>query len=627
MKRPSKSIAHFGVAPHSLHTTNRCFAALVFVLVAIVSSLESFAAHPADTRPLDEAAYRRPVDLLVNETHDAIAVACSGTGEIDILHRRTGDRIQKITIASSVDALVPIQNDLLFAAISTHGHSVTILRWGERGEVHVLSTHLTNDSPVAGAWDSRTSRLFVSCLWSKRLSVLEFAPASLAKGASPELTKNHTVDLSFSPRSILVIPEQPLFIVADGFGRELCVLDTETMSVKVQHDFFGSSIRSLVHWSSGDSLSPGYRSRVLALHSMVNEYAKTDENEIHWGVLITNDVHVVDTQRLVQDNQEGIYRTGKVHPVGIPGNGAAEPTCMSLHQPTGAVAVAIGGTDQIAIGKVDSFTYRYVDVGRYPSSVVWSKSGAEIYVANQFDDSISVVDTLSGKVTRVIEQGPIRELTTAELGEQLFHSATLSHDRWLTCASCHTDGHTNGQIADNFADRSFGAPKRVLSLRGVKGTGPFTWLGHEMTLANQTISSIRKTMNSYRRLDDDEVASIVAYMESLEPSVPLRIARKQWDPEEFSKGKLVFESRGCSQCHKPDNYTTNDVFDVGFRDERGVGHFNPPSLRGVSQKGKELFHDNRANGLRGVLVDHQHQLDSPLSDDELKALLVFLESI
>ncbi len=32
-------------------------------------------------------------------------------------------------------------------------------------------------------------------------------------------------------------------------------------------------------------------------------------------------------------------------------------------------------------------------------------------------------------------------------------------------------GHTNGQIADNFADRSFGAPKRVLSLKGVKGTG------------------------------------------------------------------------------------------------------------------------------------------------------------
>ncbi len=114
----------------------------------------------------------------------------------------------------------------------------------------------------------------------------------MTKGNSPELTKNHTVDLSFSPRSILLIPEQPSFDSGRWIRTRIVCVDTESMSIKVQHDFFGSSIRSLAHWSAGDSLSPGYRSRVLALHSMVNEYAKTDENEIHWGVLITNDVHV-----------------------------------------------------------------------------------------------------------------------------------------------------------------------------------------------------------------------------------------------------------------------------------------------------------------------------------------------
>ncbi len=131
-------------------------------------------------------------------------------------------------------------------------------------------------------------------------------------------------------------------------------------------------------------------------------------------------------------------------------------------------------------------------------------------------------------------------------------------------------------------------------------------------------------MNSYRRLDDDEVASIVAYMESLEPPVPLRIARKQWDTEGFSKGKLVFESRGCSQCHKPDNYTTNDVFDVGFRDERGVGQFNPPSLRGYRRRAKNYFTIIVPMVCEGFWSTTSTNWNSPLSDDDLKLCLFFL---
>ena len=139
-----------------------------------------------------------------------------------------------------------------------------------------------------------------------------------------------------------------------------------------------------------------------------------------------------------------------------------------------------------------------MEVGRYPSAVAWSSDGQTVYVANQFDDSISVVDVESATVASVIPQGAMRKFSESELGEQLFHSATLSHDRWLTCASCHVDGHTNGQLSDNFGDRSYGAPKRVPSLLGVKGTAPYTWLGHEEHLKGQIVSSVRKTMHSYR---------------------------------------------------------------------------------------------------------------------------------
>src|SRR2546430_7868047 len=48
-----------------------------------------------------------------------------------------------------------------------------------------------------------------------------------------------------------------------------------------------------------------------------------------------------------------------------------------------------------------------------------------------------------------------------------------------------SDGHTNGLLNDNFTDGSFGTPKRVLSLLGVKDTGPWAWTGHLDKLPEQ----------------------------------------------------------------------------------------------------------------------------------------------
>ena len=64
----------------------------------------------------------------------------------------------------------------------------------------------------------------------------------------------------------------------------------------------------------------------------------------------------------------------------------------------------------------------------------------------------------------------------------------------------------------------------------------------------------------------------------------------------------------------------------GLRDEAGESHFNPPSLRGVSQGGP-YFHDNRAATLEEVFTRHRHQLGGELSKPDLDALLAFLNSV
>src|SRR5207302_3757394 len=133
------------------------------------------------------------------------------------------------------------------------------------------------------------------------------------------------------------------------------------------------------------------------------------------------------------------------------------------------------------------------------------------YVANHFSDSVSIVELGDGKLVKEIPLGPTPELQSAERGERLFFDARLAHDGWLSCHSCHSDGHSNGLLNDNLGDGSFGAPKRVLSLLGSGDTGPWAWNGGIGSLKEQIAKSIRTTMHG-RKPPDEQVRALAAYL-------------------------------------------------------------------------------------------------------------------
>ncbi|MFO0383973.1 MAG: cytochrome c peroxidase [Pirellula sp.] len=567
------------------------------------------------------ACYRKPVAILHLPRTDQLVLATKNDGSLLFYNRLTHQLEQKLSLGGSLESVVPILDGKYLAAIDSVQHLVHIVESpteSQRSNAKLHKSLVTSRYPQRALWDYANSMLYVSCVWSKRLDVFSLAIETESLVADK---KAATIDLPVWPGAMMMIKDE--LLVTDNFGADACRVSTLTHQVTKRKDWFGSSVRSLVEIPTKENEPK----KIGVMHTVLNEYARTNPQEIQWGVLLTNDLRLLNVDRVLDDEETNVYRSGRFHPVGIPGNGAAEPTDISVHHETGRVAVAVGGTDQVAIGDIDSVAFRFLDVGRFPTAVAWSPDGNELYVANQFDDTYSVVDVLNRKVVRHVSLGTMRSLEPKELGEQLFHSATLSHDRWLTCASCHIDGHTNHQLSDNLGDLDFGAPKRTPSLRGIRDTAPYTWLGHSQTLEAQTVASIRKTMNSYRRLDKDEVEHLVAFMESLEPLPSVAEARGIVDHEQVREGKLVFERVGCAECHSEDRYTSFGVYDVGIKDENEKRLFNPPSLKGLSQRGPMLFHDNRAHGIRGVLVDEKHQLTEELSDRDLENLIQFLESL
>jgi cytochrome c peroxidase len=186
------------------------------------------------------------------------------------------------------------------------------------------------------------------------------------------------------------------------------------------------------------------------------------------------------------------------------------------------------------------------------------------------------------------------------------------------------DGHSNGLLNDNLSDGSFGTPKRVLSLLGVKDTPPWAWNGSVRDLKDQVRKSIEITMRGARPTEE-QVEDLAAFLGTLPPPPPLR-PEAAATAAAIRRGKELFHEQGCAGCHVPPVYTSGKTYDVNLADEVGNTMFNPPSLRGVGQGGP-YFHDNRAASLEALFTAHRHQLKKELAKEELADLLAFLRSL
>ena len=146
------------------------------------------------------------------------------------------------------------------------------------------------------------------------------------------------------------------------------------------------------------------------------------------------------------------------------------------------------------------------------------------------------------------------------------------------------------------------------------------------TLKDQIHRSMEKTMHGPQPLTDAQADDVAAFLRALRPPPPVAAARGlALDDEARERGKTLFNQSDCIDCHRSPKYTSEKVYEIGLSDEMGNRKFNPPSLRGVSQRAR-WFHDGRAKKLEEVFTLHGHQAEG-LSTGEIRDLLAFLEGL
>lgn len=552
----------------------------------------------------ESKSYRRPSSILKTPGHLVIANRQSGTVSIVNLDQ---DQITEYSVGESLRDLVHL-TDHQFLTVDYQKNQMIQFRL-EAGKLTVESRTDVAHYPQSIAVSADGKLAYVSSLWSRQITCLQAHEHSA-------WTVVAKVDLDFAPGELLLIKNEQSLLVADHFGGKLAVIDCKEKTIQWNHQISGHNIRGL-------SLANDGKTIVLS-HQMLNELAHTSRNDIHWGLLMSNDLRWIPVEAICSSTKE-LYQSAHMHPLGKENHAAGDPGNLAVAK-TNRVVATISGVNEIAYGHEDDFWMKRIKVGKHPVDVCFDEDASNAYVINSFEDSVSVFNFEKEKIVKTISLGAVRGLTEIEQGEQLFFNAGLSHDGWMSCHSCHTDGHTNGGLNDNFTDGSFGAPKRVLSLLGRKNTAPFSWRGNVESVEDQIRSSIENTMKSQKEPDETEVQLLAKFIKQLPPPPSLSLARQKSHAATIQMGKNLFEAWNCNRCHAPPSYTTPATYDVKLKDEEGNRRFNPPSLLGVSQR-DSYFHDGRAKSISEVFGRHRHQLPENASAEEIARLIEFLESL
>jgi C-terminal peptidase prc len=568
-----------------------------------------------------EPRLRRPAALGLADHGRLLFVAQRGGGAVSVIDTRTLRTTAEVKVGRGIADLAVTPDGGRLLATDEEAHELVVLNRRGSG-LDVAHRLKVSPYPVTVQVAPDGARCFVASLWSRALTIIDLAPGAGAKGGQgPRVVK--VLDLPFPPRKQLVVKDGAKLIVADSFGGRLAVVDVGRGELESVRVLPAHNIRGLALAPGGDNL--------LVAHQALNALATATFDDIHWGNLVTNDLRALPLADVL-DPKADLLRGSRLYHLGEVGRGAADPSGLAVG--AGAQTVlALGGAGEVAVRRGQEDWWR-APVGRRPTAVVVSPDGRRAYVANTLADSVSVVDLVGEKVEAEVGLGPLPRLGAAERGELLFYDARLSHDGWLSCHSCHTDGHANGLLVDNQTDGSLGTPKRVLSLLGVGDTGPWAWNGKMADLESQVRKSVESTMQGARP-SAEQVKDLTAFLRSLSPPPPrtagINPAARLTpagtaDVVAMRRGREVFARHSCASCHASPAYTSSGTYNVGLSDEAGHSLFNPPSLRGVGQGGP-YFHDSRAATLEEVFTRERHQLKGELSKGELAGLLAFLRGL
>jgi MYXO-CTERM domain-containing protein len=220
-----------------------------------------------------------------------------------------------------------------------------------------------------------------------------------------------------------------------------------------------------------------------------------------------------------------------------------------------------------------------------PRGVALSPDGSVLAVAVYYTGKVLQLPTsdlsMSKAVTTTLPDNPAED--KIRMGERYFHSAMNCYQSWLSCSSCHDDGHADGLNWDLQNDGT-GNPKQTKSLVFSSETPPVMATGCRESAEVGVRAGFQ--FIEFQVSPEDRVQAVYAFLRSLAPEPsPFLGPDGQLTPEAVEGKKLFEDQAGCSKCHAGQYFTDMLKHNVGTREDNpassstwDVQGYDTPSL-------------------------------------------------
>ena len=298
-------------------------------------------------------------------------------------------------------------------------------------------------------------------------------------------------------------------------------------------------------------------------------------------------------------------------------------------------------------------------IGQNPRAVRVSPDGANVYIYNAMDFSVSIY-TAKMSFVKSIKTCEAPKTPEWVRGKILFNTANppMTSRRWIACSSCHPDGHHDGRVWQQAEGL-----RKTTTLFGLAHTHPLHWSADRDEVQDFEYTIRSKLMQGYGLLKGQMKGKVGFNKIELEEKTSgrskdldaLAVYNNSFDfplsphieaPGKISTAaergkKLFFRSEvGCATCHSGPYYTDSSLqkpfqlHDVGTgradKSERMGTAYDTPTLLGIYRTAPFL-HDGSAPTLRDVLTTQnkadKHGKTSQLAKNEIDDLVEFLKAL
>jgi YVTN family beta-propeller protein len=294
------------------------------------------------------------------------------------------------------------------------------------------------------------------------------------------------------------------------------------------------------------------------------------------------------------------------------------------------------------LGISSRFVTKRIATGANPKGLALSPNGKLLYVAEQLEDKIRVINTESLETINDIDLGGPDRITVARKGRRLFNNASHTFQNQYACYSCHPDMHEDG-LNYNLAAAGRNIVN-VISLREIGDTPPYKWNGKNQTIYKQDGMRFSRFLTRTETFSYDDLDALVAYVKrgikyppnlAHNPNGELTESQLRgkalFNRSEDNLGNVIPENNRCITCHPPPFYSNLKLADVGTLAKTDDSIlFDTPHLNNIYASPPYL-HDGRAQTLEEIWTiygtDDKHGYVNDMSKIQLNDLVKYLKSI